>query len=46
MDLSKYLRFTHLGIAWRRISLFLITLFAVVGLQHFFVEPSFSASNS
>ena len=46
MKVSKYLRFTHLGMVWRRISLFLITLFAVVGLQHFVVEPSFSASSS
>lgn len=46
MKVSKYLHFTHLGMVWRRISLFLIALFAVIGLQHFVVEPSFSASSS
>lgn len=46
MNVSKYIRFTHLGMIWRRISLFVITLSAVIGLQHFFVEPSFSVSNS
>ncbi len=46
MNFSKYIRFTHLGIIWRRFALFLITMFAVIGLQHFIVEPSFSASSS
>lgn len=45
MDFAKYLRFTPLGVTWRRVSLFLITLLAVIGLQHFITEPSFSASN-
>lgn len=46
MNFSKYIRFIHLGVIWRRFALFLITIFAVIGLQHFIVEPSFSASNS
>ena len=46
MNFSKYIRFIHLGIVWRRFALFLITMFAVIGLQHFIVEPSFSASSS
>ena len=46
MNFSKYIRFIHLGIIWRRFALFLITIFAVIGLQHFIIEPSFSASSS
>ena len=46
MNFSKYIRFIHLGIIWRRLALFLITIFAVIGLQHFIIEPSFSASSS
>ena len=46
MNFSKYIRFIHLGIVWRRFALFLITMFAVIGLQHFIIEPSFSASSS
>ncbi len=46
MNFSKYIRFIHLGIIWRRFALFLITVFAVIGLQHFIIEPSFSASSS
>lgn len=46
MEFSKYLRFAYLGKIWRKISLFVITLFAVVGLQHFVTEPSLSAVNS
>lgn len=48
MNLSKYLhlRITHLGTTWRRIAIFLIALFAVIGLQHFVVAPSFSNANS
>ena len=46
MNFSKYIRFIHLGIIWRRFALFLIAMFAVIGLQHFIVEPSFSASSS
>lgn len=46
MNFSKYIRFIHLGIVWRRFALFLITMFAVIGLQYFIIEPSFSASSS
>jgi hypothetical protein len=46
VNFSKYIRFIHLGIIWRRFALFLITIFAVIGLQHFIIEPSFSASSS
>jgi hypothetical protein len=46
VNFSKYIRFIHLGIIWRRLALFLITIFAVIGLQHFIIEPSFSASSS
>jgi hypothetical protein len=46
VNFSKYIRFIHLGIIWRRFALFLITVFAVIGLQHFIIEPSFSASSS
>ncbi|MEY3305616.1 MAG: hypothetical protein RLZZ139_3989 [Cyanobacteriota bacterium] len=46
MNFPKYIRFIHLGIIWRRFALVLITMFAVIGLQHFIVEPSFSASSS
>jgi hypothetical protein len=46
VNFSKYIRFIHLVIIWRRLALFLITIFAVIGLQHFIIEPSFSASSS
>ncbi len=46
MNFSKYIRFIHLGVIWRRFALFLITIFAVIGLQHFIIEPSISASSS
>ena len=46
MNFPKYIRFIHLGIIWRRLALVLITMFAVIGLQHFIVKPSFSASSS
>jgi len=46
VNFSKYIRFIHLGIIWRRFALFLITIFVVIGLQHFIIEPSFSASSS
>jgi hypothetical protein len=46
VNFSKYIRFIHLGVIWRRFALFLITIFAVIGLQHFIIEPSISASSS
>ena len=46
MNFSKYIRFIHLGIIWRRFALFLLTMSAVIGLQHFIVEPSFPVSSS
>lgn len=46
MNFFKYLHFKNVDVIWRRISLFFLTLFAVVSLQHFITEPILSASSS
>jgi hypothetical protein len=46
LNFFKYLRFKNIDVTWRRVSLFFLTLFAVVSLQHFITEPILSASNS
>ncbi|WP_019501087.1 DUF5684 domain-containing protein [Pseudanabaena sp. PCC 6802] len=46
MNFVKYLGFRHVDVVYRRISLFLISLFAVIGLQHFVAEPILSAPGS
>lgn len=45
MNFSKYLPFQYLGVTWRRLALFFITLFTIVSLQHFISEPILSASS-
>ncbi|PZO43868.1 MAG: hypothetical protein DCF19_04365 [Pseudanabaena frigida] len=46
MNFSRYFPFPYLGVIWRRVALFFITLFAVVSLQHFIAQPVLSASSS
>ncbi len=46
MNFFKYLHFKNVDVTWRRVSLFFLTLFAVVSLQHFISEPILSASSS
>lgn len=45
MNLLKYLPLKYLSVTWRRVALFLITLFAVVSLQHLIAAPSPAASS-
>ncbi len=45
MNLLKYLPLQYLSVTWRRVALFLITLFAVVSLQHLIAAPSPAASS-
>ncbi len=45
MNLLKYLPLQHLRVTWRRVALFLISLFAVVSLQHLIAAPSPAASS-
>lgn len=45
MNLLKYLPWQYLSVTWRRVALFLITLFAVVSLQHLLVAPSPAVSS-
>ncbi|BBC25455.1 DUF5684 domain-containing protein [Pseudanabaena sp. ABRG5-3] len=45
MNLSKYLPLQYLRVTWRRVALFLITLLAVVSLQHLIAAPSPAASS-
>lgn len=45
MNLLKYLPLQYLRVTWRRVALFLITLFAVVSLQHLIAAPSPAASS-
>ncbi|NMF59569.1 DUF5684 domain-containing protein [Pseudanabaena yagii] len=45
MNLLKYLPLQYLSVTWRRVALFLITLFAVVSLQHLIAAPTPAASS-
>jgi hypothetical protein len=45
VNLLKYLPLQHLRVTWRRVALFLISLFAVVSLQHLIAAPSPAASS-